>query len=146
MQLRAVLKEAGLRELEREATYAIEYGKAKYARAACKTADSLEPNVCLEETHLLVRVGGWLQLVLFEWTTGWGLYPGRALLILPGVMVVLSVAYTYPIAASPEHASPEHGIVKVWPADLIKTKSKTIALATAGKVERLSADVPATFA
>jgi len=71
VQLRAALKEAGLRDLEREATYAIEHWKAYW-----------EPwyKKCVK--HLL-----------FEWTCAYGLDYLRPLLILLGLIVVFSIPY-----------------------------------------------------
>ena len=69
VQLRSALKESGLRDLEREATYAIEHWKAHYEPWYKK----------------------WPKHVLFEWTCGYGLDYLRPLLILLCLIVVFSI-------------------------------------------------------
>ncbi len=73
VQLRAALKEAGLRGLEREATYAIEHWRAHYEPWYKK----------------------WVKLVLFEWTCGYGLNYLHPLSILLGLIVVFSIPYIF---------------------------------------------------
>ena len=67
VQLRELLRRSGLRSLEREATFAIEHNRATNLRKS----DALHE-----------QVGGAALMIFFEWTVGWGLFPGRALLIL----------------------------------------------------------------
>jgi uncharacterized protein YjbI with pentapeptide repeats len=90
VQLRAALKESGLRDLEREATYAIEHWKAHW-----------EP-----------WYKRWIKHLLFEWTCGYGLDYLRPLLILLGLIVVFS--YPYIIALEMRGTN---GIWKVWPKE-----------------------------
>ncbi len=90
VQLRAVLKESGLRDLEREATYAIERRKAHY-----------EP-----------WYKNWVKHLLFEWTCGYGLNYLQPLLILLGMIFVFSVPYMISIKKYKKD-----GIWKVWTHD-----------------------------
>jgi hypothetical protein len=101
VQLRDLLQRTGLRDLEREATFAIERGKAYHARQSLSTS---------------AQLGGWLQFILFEKTVGWGLYPSRALIYLLGLMLFLGV-FVYPcwIVAGLGLGSRQNGIFKVYP-------------------------------
>ncbi len=90
VQLRAALKESGLRDLEREATYSIEHWKAHYQPWYKK----------------------WIKRILFEWTCGYGLYYLRPLVILLGLILVFSLPY---IIALETHG--QDGIWKVWVDD-----------------------------
>ena len=132
VQLRALLREGGLRALEREATFAIEHNKALHARGSGSGLD---------------RIGGWIQLILFEGTTGWGLYPSRALLVMLGLMVALTAVYAIPISALPAHASNKHGIFQVWPAERIEDEEDGDGVRAAGdvRVHRLTANGPTTL-
>ena len=131
VQLRKLLHEAGLREGEREATYAIEHHKALHARV---------------HGTAFQRFGGWLQLIFFEWTTGWGLYPSRALVIALVVMFLLGfVVYPAPIAAAPSHASPKHGIFQVWTAEEYGSPEGRVSTVDEVEIKRLSGKVPKAF-
>jgi uncharacterized protein YjbI with pentapeptide repeats len=110
--LRKALQEAGLRQLEREATYAIEHGVNAYALAG--HGDDAD----YEGTELIRRdigamVEGAFKVVFFEWTTDWGLRPGRALLILVAGIGFFSVFYF--VALSPRHLTAGAGIYREWP-------------------------------
>ena len=133
VQLRQLLHEAGLRGLERQATFAIEHGKAFHARQRHK-ATSAE------------RLSGWLQLILFEWTTEWGLHPGRALLIMLGLMLGLSVVYAIPIFEVSRYVSKSNGIVRVYPAERIVETDEGYGTAELPKIERLHARGPFVYA
>ena len=74
--LRAALKEVGLRELEREATYAIESGKTRYSQGPEK----------------------WFRLIFFEWTSSYGLNYERPVLILLCMLLPFAAVYYFSIA------------------------------------------------
>jgi hypothetical protein len=131
VRIRELLKKAGLRELERQATFAIEHGKARHARQSGSWGRVL---------------GGWLRLIFFEWTTGWGLYPERALLIMLGVLVVMAVVYAVPIATPPAVTSDPHGIFRVWPRERLEPGKTGMTAAEDIRVERLSTGMPASVA
>ena len=95
--LRATLKEVGLRELEREATYALEYNKAQYSR----------PVEC------------WFRTIFFDWTSKYGLEPARPLKILLCLIFVFLPFYVFPIAGYGKR-----GIYKVFPDGLLKAPRK----------------------
>jgi hypothetical protein len=130
VQLRALLRAAGLRDLEREATYAIEHNKAGHGRQA---------------DDLAKRLVGWLNLVFFEWTTGYGLFPQRTILILFAAAGITALAYTVPIAASAGKGSARHAIIRVWPAGRAETGADGFAPAGTERMEPLGARGFAAF-
>jgi len=88
VQLRNALKESGLRDLEREATYAIEHSKTKN----------------YEEWHRQLP-----RLLLFEWTCEYGLHSLRPIKIVSVLFVVFSIVYIFPIVGKSKN-----GINRVW--------------------------------
>ncbi len=130
VQLRSLLRAAGLRDLEREATYAIERNKAWHARRS---------------DDLAKRVAGWLNLAFFEWTTGYGLFPQQAIFILFAAAGIAALLYTVPIVASPGTGSATHAIIRVWPAGRAETSSGGFAPAGTERMERLGARGFAVF-
>ena len=124
--LRSALREVGVRQLERQATFAIESGRTGHMIA--------EPDGIGE------RVGGWLRLIFFEWTTGYGLYPDRALLLMLVLATLLGViVYPFPIATPMPLQSDHRGIFKVWTADEYGSPTGDIDAVDRIKIERLSA-------
>lgn len=95
---------------------------------------------------LIVRLGGWLQLVFFEWTTGWGLYPGRALLLVLELMVGMTVVYVFPITLLPYHLGARSGVYRIWPRHRLDPVSEGTGIAERAYAERLTAGFPAAVA
>lgn len=131
VQLRDALKEAGLRDEEREATFALESRKTDFLLGL--SVD--DPSNVLEEflgvstwndvwadrsewarENPLDTAAGLFRLVFFEWTSDWGRDPGRPLLILLVLFVIFwpfyMLAVIHPIT---KHA----GIWKVWSKDRV---------------------------
>jgi hypothetical protein len=102
VQVRDLLQKAGLRDLERQATFAIEHTKAENARRLGTVFE---------------RFGGWLQLVFFEWTTGWGLHPGRALAIMLALMGGFGFVYAIAIWDPPADWTQHGEVVRIRPAE-----------------------------
>jgi hypothetical protein len=102
VQVRDLLQKAGLRDLERQATFAIERTKAEHARRL---------------GTIVERAGGWLQLIFFEWTTGWGLYPGRALAIMLALMGGFGFVYAIAIWDPPADWTQHGEVVRILPAE-----------------------------
>jgi uncharacterized protein YjbI with pentapeptide repeats len=96
VQLRKLLQDGGLRDLERQATYAIEHGKTLHAIENWKE----EPARAAE---------GVFRLIAFELTTGYGLRPGRALLLLLTSIGVFGVIYATALFTG------LGGIYRLWP-------------------------------
>lgn len=131
VRLRELLQQAGLRTLERQATFAIERNRALHDR---------------EDEDIGRQVGGWLKLIAFEWTTAWGMHPERALLIMLGLLAMMGIwVYPVTIAASPNVASNEHGIFKVWTGDAVGARTGRICDADQLEIRRLTSDVPWVF-
>ena len=114
VQLRDLLQKAGLRDLERQATFTIEYWRTRYATVAER----------------------YFRTVAFEWTSGYGLYPGRALKIIAAIWLLLSPIYFWPIYLAPKGSS-TGGIYQVWPGDRIETSGEAVSLSSSSKVNRL---------
>jgi len=114
VQLRDLLQKAGLSNLEREATFAIEYWRTRYASVA----------------------EGFFRMAAFEWTTGYGLYPGRALKIIAVIWLLLSLVYFWPIYLAPKESSTS-GIYQVWSSDRIEMGGAAVRLTKSAKINRL---------
>ena len=128
VQLRESLQKAGLRDLEREATYAIESNKTSHLITGARKSplNSLE---------------GIFRLAAFEWTTGYGLYPGRALLIIVGFGVLLIPVYAWPIRVPPRSLNPVSGLYRIWPSDRIAFCGDELAVDNKTQVERLQGSI-----
>lgn len=102
VQMRARFREAGLRELEREATFAIESHRTDYALA------SWDPNLDNSCGRLRqdrwASVEGLFRLVFFEWTSGYGLAYGRPILILLALIGVFALVYLPVLLIPPKRA------------------------------------------
>ena len=120
--LRAALREAGLRDLEREATFAIEHGRTRHALASWKDV----PGAALE---------GILRLVFFEWTTGYGLNYGRPIIIILVLSGVFTMIYVVPVSRSSHSSEGAHGIYRVWPGGRIEKPQATPVVRDDTKVE-----------
>lgn len=93
VELRDSLRASGLRELERDATYAIEKTKTE------KASKWLMRNV---------------RYVLFDLTSEYGRKPIRCLVIMLGLIPFFAVPYALAIFTSNEENSQQYGIYKVW--------------------------------
>ncbi|MDP6708607.1 MAG: pentapeptide repeat-containing protein, partial [Alphaproteobacteria bacterium] len=98
VMLRAAFKDVGLRRLEREATYLIERGK----------------------TGAAPPIERWFRRALFEWTSEYGMSPGRPLRILLALMLLFSLPYMLSVVGSADTPS---GIWRVWREDRIEKQS-----------------------
>jgi len=95
---KSYFKEAGLRDLERETTYAIEYGKT-------------------DSAPLFVK---WVKFIFFELTSGYGLHYIRPLIILFSLIGVFTIVYIFPLIGIGKN-----GIYRMWSKDRVK-KDKVI--------------------
>lgn len=128
MQLRDLLQKAGLRDLEREATYAIEHGKTSHQLAAWK--ENWKEN-------LLTVVGGGVKIAAFEWSTAYGLHPERALLLILVFWFLFTLVYIWPIWRTPRRPNQGWGIYRVIPGDRIEIRVWGPEIDNKAKVERL---------
>jgi uncharacterized protein YjbI with pentapeptide repeats len=106
IQFRELLQKAGLRDLERETTFAIEHGKTAHALDAWRG----QP---------LKAAEGIFRTVVFDWTTAYGLRPAQALLLIVALWVLLIPVYWWPIWRRPEAASGSSSIFQIYPKDRI---------------------------
>jgi hypothetical protein len=131
VQLRELLQKIGLRDLEREATFSIEFWRTKHAIFDWEE----NPGRAAE---------GIFRKIAFEWTTGYGLYPGRALKILATIWLLLIVVYFWPIRIAPKRVS-AGGIYQIWPSDRIDTSRREVFLSKSANVNRLNRGSLAAF-
>jgi hypothetical protein len=138
VQLRDLVQKAGLREDERNLTYALERGRTEHALAAWKQ-------------DFPRAAEGVFRLIAFDWTTAYGLHPAQALGILLLVWALLIPVYWWPIHR--RSSKPTAGIFRVWPKDRVELKKSSPflpgndeepkegepILQKDGKVERLQA-------
>jgi hypothetical protein len=110
VQLRDLLQKAGLRDLERDATFAIEGGRTKYKIAAWRD-------------NLGGAVDGLFRVVAFDWTTRYGRDPGRALRLIAVLWALLIPIYGYSMLRFPSPATRrkrKYGIYILFPKDRVE--------------------------
>jgi hypothetical protein len=118
VQLRKLFQDGGLRDLERQATYAIEHGRTGHTIQNWKS-------------DLIHAVEGVFRFIAFDLTTGYGLHPGRSLLIL--FALICFFTQTYAVAIVDKSGT----IYRVWPAGRIQHNVCGIELVKEAKLEQL---------
>jgi len=131
VQLRDLLQKAGLRDLERQATFAIESGRTNHSIARRTPGDIAE---------------GVFRKVAFDWTTRYGLQPARALFSIAVVWALLIPVYSWPIWRQPKQAKHGSGVYRVLPKDRIEVRDGEPTLDNPARVERLHVRGLATIA
>jgi hypothetical protein len=124
VQLRDLLQKAGLRNLEREATFAIERGRTRQALDGWWH----NPGAAVEAMF---------RRVAFEWTTGYGFYPGHALAAIVILWAALVPIYAWVIAAT--GAGGAAGIYRIWPKDRVTMDDDSLTIESSVKLEWLHA-------
>jgi uncharacterized protein YjbI with pentapeptide repeats len=132
VQLRELFQKAGLRDLERQATFAIENGRSSN-------------NIAEWHNNLGGAAEGLFRKVAFDFTTRYGLDPARALLAIVAVWALLIPVYAWPIWRQPKHSKRANGIYRVLPKDRIETHDGKPSLDNPARVERLHARGLATL-
>jgi uncharacterized protein YjbI with pentapeptide repeats len=129
VQLRDLLQKAGLRGLEREATFAIEHGNTKHS------LDDWRRNPA-------GAAEGIFRYVAFDLTTRYGLRPSRALLLIAALWLLLIPIYAWPIwqANRPLTAS---NICRIWPKERVEVREHRLTLGNPARIARLTLDNPA---
>lgn len=146
VQLRTALKTAGLRDLEREATYAIESGRTRHALARWNAAEPEETGPCPpHDRDRMVAVEGALRLVFLEWTTDYGLSYGRPIWILLGLIGVFTFVYLPALLITPKGPNYDSGIYRIWPDGRIKRRGESFEAAGDVIVEPLTPRGVAAF-
>jgi uncharacterized protein YjbI with pentapeptide repeats len=131
VQLRDLLQKAGHRDLERQATFAIESGRTNHSIARNNLGDIAE---------------GIFRKVAFDLTTRYGLEPARALFSIAVVWALLIPVYSWPIWRQPRQAKYASGIYRVLPKDRIEVRGGKPTLDDPARVERLHIRGLATIA
>jgi uncharacterized protein YjbI with pentapeptide repeats len=122
--LRKALQEAGLREAERQATFAIEHGRTRHALKSWRE-------------DFGTAVEGALRLVFFEWTTGYGYHFGRPIVVLFGLIGLFMMIYMFPISGAGTSPGNRSGIYRILPRDRIEETENGIELREDIKAVRL---------
>ena len=104
---RSAFEKAGLKDLERHATYVIE---------RARTRDDLA------NSNPLIKLGGYVKLIIFEWTTGYGRYPWCVFVIMLGFMIGFAVAYWFALRIN----DGQNGIFSVYPPGALDTSATPV--------------------
>ena len=142
VQLRHLLRQGGLDSMERQVTYALEHLKAFHARTSCPPRKWFRFSGSESGCSPGVWVGGIARLVFFEWTTNWGLNPGRALAIALAITAFMGPIYGFAVASGRNRCLHTSGIYRVLPEGRVEPALIGITIAKNPKVETISASVP----
>jgi pentapeptide repeat protein len=118
IHLRQLLEQSGFRDDEREVTFAIEYWKTRHAWD-------------LRGGNFLGAVEAGLRIVLFDWTTSYGLVPFRAIRILIALIVLFALAAYVPALLQGGR------IYRVWPSGRLETSAAGEIIAHETKIDNL---------
>lgn len=132
-QLRQLARESGARDIERAATFAIEH-----ERTQGLGGDELDDWFGYRPYRPMIE--GLFRRIAFEWTTGYGLYPGRALQLIFLFVVLLIPLYAW-VASSARSSRAKAAIYRILPADRINAENETATVENPIVVERLSLPV-----
>jgi uncharacterized protein YjbI with pentapeptide repeats len=125
VQIRDLLQKAGLRDLERAATFAIEHGRTRHALAQWKH----NPAAAAE---------GVFRTVAFDWTTAYGLRPSRTLLIITMLWAMMVPIYAWVIHCSRGCGSAIGNIYRIWPKERVELQSGIPAVESSSRAETLT--------
>lgn len=84
-ELREIYKNAGMRDQERQVTYALNHNRRINGWQESRNKDLV--------TREIARIENVFQLIFFEWACDWGMSPGRPLLIMIAGIFVLTLPY-----------------------------------------------------
>jgi Pentapeptide repeats (8 copies) len=121
VSLRELLQNAGLRDLERKATFSIEWAKTHHALDRWRERP-------------LRAVEAVFRLIFFEWPVAYGLDPWRAFQILLGLMLLLSFAYLPWIGHTRRARTRRGAIYRIWPNERVVDDRGNVRLLTYGDV------------
>lgn len=129
-QLRQLARETGQRDVERAATYAIEHHRTRELGGD-------ELGDWLGYLPYLPLIEGLFRRIAFEWTTGYGLYPGRALQLILWIMALLVPLYAW-VASRLRPVRSTAGIYRILPAERIEVIDGQPSAINPVTVERLA--------
>ena len=136
--LREVLRESGVRNLERQATFAFEHGRTRYALAGHGERTEYDDSGLIVKKDVGAQIEGVLKLVFFEWTTDYGLHYGKPIITLLLIVFAIGPAfYFWPIwiAHGPGY---KHGIYRTWPKGRLETEHGWDRLAARESIDRVT--------
>ncbi len=145
--LRAAFRTAGIREQERQVTYAIEHGATCrllvgwYCPAETievKESDKIPGQKALSKWN---RVEGVFRLVFLEWPVDYGLSYGRPIGFLVLLTVAMSLVYLLPLTL-PDLSGRGAGIYRIWPRGRIDGAMGSYETVDDEQVERLRVTGP----
>lgn len=119
-ELKEAFKKAGMRQQEREITYAIKRSELENAWG---------------KGHFWNRLDSTFNWVLFDLPVGYGLYPGRALQILGALIPVFALLYGWAIG----RPTGNYGIYRIRPKERIEATQSGVGMADDTTVELLQA-------
>lgn len=133
VELREIYKKAGMREEERQVTFALNHNRRINAweeiRESEKEAQQTGQMVWISRE--IGRLENYFQLFFFEWTCDYGMTPGRPLrIILLGIFL-----FIIPYFVALRSSNPRTGIWRLLPADRVldrKEKDAPVKLHTKG--------------
>lgn len=144
VKLRAMLRKSGLRQKEREVTYAINSTHVEYLLESCPPEKwFMRPSLsyqkpCSQKDWL----HGAVQTVLFDWTTKWGLHPFRAIWIMIVIACCLTPLYVCCTWVRGRCCSQATGVFRIWPTERLDVGREGIAVVEERRVERVSVKFP----
>jgi len=122
-ELREIFKKAGQREYEREVTFALNHNRRvklwKIAYFDSKYEYDQKQELGSKMEKLMAKVESLFHLICFEWTCGYGLYPGRPLKIMGLGLLFFTVPYLLALGAR----KPETGLWVVLLPDRVLDKN-----------------------
>lgn len=110
-ELRQIFRKAGLRQKEREITYAIK--RSEWLKMKC--SESLEKWLRKMEGCEKRYLEAIFNYILFDIPVAYGLYPGRAIKILFGFVFLFAIPYCFAFIKT--RSVKKDGIWRVWPKD-----------------------------
>jgi hypothetical protein len=98
------LRILGLRNLELEATYAIEHGRTWHA---------------IKSGNIFDFAQGVVRFIALELPNAYGTQPGRSLVFVFSLWTLMSIVYYFPLRYPPQELVPSSAIYRIWSVDRI---------------------------
>ncbi len=144
VELQTIFRKSGLRQREREVTYAIHSTRTDHLLESCPPDKWLKRQNRSYEKQCSPKnwMHGALQIALFEWTTGWGLHPFRAIWIMIVIAGCLTPLYVCCVWARCRCCSQASGVFRVWPRERFDVGKEGTPEGEEFRVERISVQLP----
>ena len=139
VRFRELARKSGLRTLEREATFAIESNTSRNLMDACPPRRWFNRP---SRFQAACAPGAWFEgvgrFMLFGWTTGWGLYPFRALQMMVSLILLMTPIYAVFMSRWFLYPSASSGIFRIWPRDHLERRQFGVRIVEGIRSERIS--------